>query len=139
MRVPVRVCLAILMLTALVVGSPSGAGADPQAASSSPTGAVSGCDIGTPNDDFDDEVSLSSGHARVWRMYQAFFLRQPDPTGFDYWIKTRNGGATLADIAYQFASGLTPSLLTWHTTTSCAGPRTAPVVSTGLGCSKTGR
>ncbi len=94
------------MLTALVVGNPAGAGADPQAAATPQTGAVSGgCDIGTPNDDFDDEVSLSSGHARVWRMYQAFFLRQPDPTGFGYWIKTRNGGATLADIAYQFASG----------------------------------
>lgn len=120
MRVPIRLGLTIMFLAALVAVGPPSAGADPQAGVphqlSEPAAppeadgpaadaAISGCGIGTPNGDFADQVSVSSGHARVWRMYQAFFLRQPDLSGFDYWIKTRNGGATLADIAYQFASG----------------------------------
>ncbi|MEL7156519.1 MAG: DUF4214 domain-containing protein, partial [Actinomycetota bacterium] len=32
-------------------------------------------------------------------------IGQPDQGGFDYWVSVRNGGATLSDIAFQFAYG----------------------------------
>ena len=38
--------------------------------------------ISAPSAAYAQEVSLSAGHARVWRLYQAFFLRQPDQGGF---------------------------------------------------------
>lgn len=64
-----------------------------------------GCEIDTPSGAFARKVELSTGHARVWRLYQAFFLRQPDEGGFDYWTKVRASGASLGDIAFQFAQG----------------------------------
>jgi hypothetical protein len=88
--------LVLLPATALVgVSSPA------------PAGAVGGdsCGISTPSAAYAGQVRLSTGHARVWRLYQAFFLRQPDEGGFDYWTQVRSGGATLSDIAYQFAQG----------------------------------
>ncbi len=95
MRVLVRTALAaIVMASLLAVGGPS-AGA----------GSGGSCDISGPNAHYASRVALSTGHARVWRLYQAFFLRQPDEQGFEYWLGARRSGATLADIAYQFASG----------------------------------
>lgn len=95
MRVAVRTVLATAILAALLAtGGPSPA-----------SGAEGSCDIDTPEADFAGKVEVSTGHARVWRLYQAFFLRQPDDAGFDYWIDVRSGGATLSDIAFQFASG----------------------------------
>ena len=70
-----------------------------------PSDAAGACGISPPNADYAQRVEASTGHARVWRLYQAFFLRQPDEGGFDYWLGVRNGGATLGDIAYQFAQG----------------------------------
>ena len=78
------------------------------AAATSPTSAAGltpFCDISRPDADFAQEVELSAGHARVWRLYQAFFLRQPDEEGFDFWVDDRKNGATLSDIAFQFAQG----------------------------------
>ncbi|MEL6981380.1 MAG: DUF4214 domain-containing protein, partial [Actinomycetota bacterium] len=92
-----RPLLAILVLSSvLAVG-----GWQPSAQ------AVSGddCNISTPDGSYSRQVALSTGHARVWRLYQAFFLRQPDSGGFDYWIQVRSGGASLSDIAFQFAQG----------------------------------
>lgn len=66
---------------------------------------VAACAIGTPTSEFTSQVASSAGHARIWRLYQAFFLRQPDDGGFGYWVSVRNGGASLSDIAYQFAYG----------------------------------
>lgn len=95
MRVGVRTALATAMLaTTLVFGG-----------SSAVSGATGSCDISPPNGDFAPRVEASTGHARVWRLYQAFFLRQPDEEGFGYWLQLRNGGATLGQIAYQFAQG----------------------------------
>lgn len=71
----------------------------------SPVSASTSCRIGGPAAAFDDQVDHSPGHARVWRLYQGFFLRQPDQSGFDYWARVRSSGARLTDIAYQFASG----------------------------------
>ncbi|MEM9563368.1 MAG: DUF4214 domain-containing protein [Actinomycetota bacterium] len=109
MRTKLRSLLALLLLASVVTvtGSPT-AGADDvggEVATEPPTVAVSGCSISTPSSDFSKKVQLSTGHARVWRLYQAFFLRQPDDAGFDYWLRVRSGGATLADIAYQFSQG----------------------------------
>ncbi|MCP5028606.1 MAG: DUF4214 domain-containing protein, partial [Actinomycetia bacterium] len=63
------------------------------------------CAISKPAGDFANQVESSAGHARLWRLYQAFFLRQPDEDGFDYWVSVRSSGATLSDIAFQFAYG----------------------------------
>ncbi len=90
-----RVAMAMLLLGSLVVGT----GVD------APRAEATTCAIGSPDGDFATQVTHSSGHARIWRLYQAFFLRQPDQNGFDYWVSVRNGGATLSDIAFQFAYG----------------------------------
>ncbi len=94
MRVAVRLVVAALLLATTLAfgGSPV-------------SGTTGGCGISPPNADYTQQVEASTGHARVWRLYQAFFLRQPDQQGFEYWLQTRNGGATLGAIAYQFAQG----------------------------------
>ncbi len=91
-----RTTIAMMLIAAMLV-----------AVSSNPASGVSGgsCEISPPNADYAQEVAASTGHARVWRMYQAFFLRQPDEDGFDYWLQVRNDGSTLGDIACQFAQG----------------------------------
>lgn len=43
------------------------------------------CRIRTPNDTYRYLINLSSTNGVNWRLYQAFFLRQPDRPGFDYW------------------------------------------------------
>jgi hypothetical protein len=97
MRRTIRALLATVVLTSILAAGP---GADPR-----PAAAATGCNIGTPAGPFSAKVSLSTSHAQVWRLYQAFFLRQPDDQGFGYWTRVRSGGATLGDIAYQFAQG----------------------------------
>jgi hypothetical protein len=42
-------------------------------------------------------------HANVLRLYRASFDREPDLGGSLYWISIWNGGASLEEIAYQFA------------------------------------
>jgi len=89
-----RLGLTALMVTALVTvgdGSQQAEAAE--------------CRIKTPDSAFAAEVADSPGHARVWRLYQAFYLRQPDRGGIDYWTSVRSGGTELSDIAYQFAVG----------------------------------
>ncbi len=96
MRRTIRTLLAVLMLSSvLAIG-----GWQPQAEAVS-----GGCNIDTPSSSYARKVELSTGHARVWRLYQAFFLRQPDAVGFDYWLSVRASGASLGDIAFQFAQG----------------------------------
>jgi len=89
-----RVLVAIVMLAGVITLAGPGREAE-----------ASTCAIGGPAAEFDTEVSSSAGHARLWRLYQAFFLRQPDRSGFDYWASVRSGGASLSDIAFQFAYG----------------------------------
>jgi len=45
----------------------------------------------------------SSAEAQVYRLYVAFFLRHPDPAGFQYWAGVRASGASLQTIASAFA------------------------------------
>ena len=66
---------------------------------------ATGCAIGTPAGDYASQVESSAGHARIWRLYQAFFLRQPDENGFAYWASVRSSGVSLSDIAFHFANG----------------------------------
>lgn len=68
-----------------------------------PAGAAT-CQISTPAAAYRQQVAISSGHARVWRLYQAFFLRQPDQQGFDYWFGVRARGASSSAIAYSFST-----------------------------------
>ena len=98
---PIRTRLAILAMILLAASFSAGV------AGPAPAAAVSGdpCGISTPNPTYAQQVRLSTGHARVWRLYQAFFLRQPDEAGYAYWTRVRSGGATLSDIAFQFAQG----------------------------------
>lgn len=90
-----------LLLVLVVQPSATPAAADP---SETPSPQASACAIASPTADFQDQVAYSAGHARVWRLYQAFFLRQPDQGGFDYWARTRTSGLSLSSIAYQFAT-----------------------------------
>lgn len=102
----VRVSLRVLIGTLLVAATLAAIGPSAQATTESApaqSAAAESCDIGSPAAEFADQVRLSTGHARVWRLYQAFFLRQPDADGFNYWLGVRNGGATLSAIAFQFA------------------------------------
>ncbi|MEZ5182264.1 MAG: DUF4214 domain-containing protein [Acidimicrobiales bacterium] len=38
------------------------------------------------------------------RLYRAYFRRNPDHSGFDYWVRRREGGTTLARISNTFAA-----------------------------------
>ncbi len=91
-----RLGVVALMLNAMLV-----IGLGPHAA---PPAAASACAISSPSADFAARVSYSAGHARMWRLYQAYFLRQPDEGGFTYWASVRADGATLGAIAFEFAS-----------------------------------
>lgn len=95
-RLGSRLGAVAIILNALLV-----AGLVPQAA---PAAAASSCNISPPSAEFATRVSFSAGHARMWRLYQAYFLRQPDEAGFNYWSSVRANGATLGAIAYEFAS-----------------------------------
>ncbi len=50
-----------------------------------------------------DSEELLVGHADVLRLYWAFFNRDPDSDGANYWIAQFDEGATLDDIAFSFA------------------------------------
>lgn len=95
MRRPIAMLLATVSLAFGLAVSPITA----------PSAAAATCRISAPSSAYADQVTTSAGHARVWRLYQAFFLRQPDQNGFDYWARVRSQGARLTDIAYQFANG----------------------------------
>jgi hypothetical protein len=89
----------VLVAAAIVAGCLAFAG--PTAVQAA---AGDGCRISAPASAYAQQVELSAGHARVWRLYQAFFLRQPDQGGFDHWFAVRARGAGLSDIAYAFAA-----------------------------------
>ncbi|MFN8019092.1 MAG: FG-GAP-like repeat-containing protein [Acidimicrobiales bacterium] len=40
----------------------------------------------------------------VVRLYRAYFLRNPDPSGYAYWLAKRADGATLSSISTKFAT-----------------------------------
>jgi hypothetical protein len=64
--------------------------------------AAESCSIGSPSGAFAGVVESSPYDARVWRLYQAFFLREPETDGFAYWLGQYRAGQTLEAIAYNF-------------------------------------
>ena len=48
--------------------------------------------------------TTTSNEAAVYRLYEAFFLRFPDPSGYAYWVGQRNAGLPLTSIASAFAT-----------------------------------
>ena len=96
MRRSIRVMLAVVLFaTALAIGTSSA----PAVSAGTTT-----CRISTPASAFAQPVKLAVGHARVWRLYQAFFLRQPDTSGLRYWLGVRAHGASHSAIAYSFST-----------------------------------
>jgi hypothetical protein len=49
------------------------------------------------------DPAFSAKRAPVVRLYWAFFLRKPDPSGLTYWITKYQNGTSLAAIAQKFA------------------------------------
>ena len=96
-----RFITALLIVAVLPLAGPAGAESNGDHA---PAPTASSCAISSPAAEFQGQVAYSAGHARVWRLYQAFFLRQPDQGGFDYWVGTRTAGLSLSAIAFQFAT-----------------------------------
>lgn len=47
----------------------------------------------------------SSVEAEVYRLYVAYFLRSPDPSGFSHWVGQANAGVPIEQISAAFASG----------------------------------
>ncbi len=64
--------------------------------------AAASCGISTPNSAFANEVASSPRHAQLWRLYQAYFLRQPDDGGLQYWIDISKDGTSLQKISDNF-------------------------------------
>ncbi len=56
-----------------------------------------------PIQDLANSASFTSQHSDVLRLYWAFFSRDPDVGGAQYWIDISNAGYTLDVIAEQFA------------------------------------
>jgi hypothetical protein len=74
--------------------------ADPFVAASGPT--ASACAIPIPASAFQARVAANPTAAQVWRLYSAVFLRQPDETGYNYWLGIRDSGYDHAAIANDF-------------------------------------
>lgn len=47
--------------------------------------------------------STSSSEGQISRLYFAFFLREPDPAGLDFWMTAKRRGLPLAQIAVEMA------------------------------------
>jgi hypothetical protein len=65
---------------------------------------------GTSGYGYSIPVGIGAGIVRpVWldgqvsRLYQAYFLRQPDGGGFNYWLDQRSGGVALETVSSAFA------------------------------------
>jgi hypothetical protein len=48
--------------------------------------------------------SFGSSYAPVARLYFAYFVRSPDPSGLDYWVRKYKGGMKLSAISSNFAA-----------------------------------
>jgi hypothetical protein len=49
------------------------------------------------------DPAFSTKRAPLIRLYWAFFLRRPDPSGLSYWLNRYQGGSSLTTIAQSFA------------------------------------
>ncbi|MFV0523512.1 MAG: DUF4214 domain-containing protein [Acidimicrobiales bacterium] len=64
--------------------------------------AAASCTIGAPDAAYAATVEGSALDARSWRLYQAYFLRQPDPVGQAYWLGQMRAGLSLGSMSYLF-------------------------------------
>ncbi len=83
----------VLLATTAVVGAD---GITP-----APAGAMA-CTISGPSNDLMAEVQASARTARTWRLYQAYFLRQSDAGGMEYWLGQSRAGLSLQAMSYNF-------------------------------------
>ncbi len=51
-----------------------------------------------------DVASPRTRRAEVARLYLAYFLRQPDEAGYEYWVGVRRSGRSLAQISAEFVA-----------------------------------
>ncbi len=65
-------------------------------------GVIDGCSVTQPAD-WAIEAVTDPVSAQVWRLYSAFLLRQPERSGFDYWLGIRSGGSSHVVVAESFA------------------------------------
>ncbi len=88
--------LALVCLTAAVV---SGSAASGLVAAAPVAGADGACGVGAPASAFRATVDDDEQAAQIWRLYAAYFQRQPDPAGFDFWRGQHRvlGGEAIAD------------------------------------------
>jgi lysophospholipase L1-like esterase len=49
------------------------------------------------------EPWFDGAYGPATRLYRAYFLRMPDPSGLDYWANRRRAGVTLSRISQQFS------------------------------------
>ncbi|MEZ5411760.1 MAG: DUF4214 domain-containing protein [Acidimicrobiales bacterium] len=98
------VLLLVVTLAGLLVGSPAPAGAATVTASATATPTAPAATTQT-FEQIAANPELTDDHARLFRLYWAFFGRSPDPDGALYWITQRDRCAPLTTIADSFAAG----------------------------------
>jgi hypothetical protein len=92
-----------LLVAVLTLGAVVAAGTGRPAAAQAPAvAAAAACAIGEPGAEYASEVLGSARDARVWRLYQAYFLRQPDRAGLDYWVGESRAGLSLQSTSDYF-------------------------------------
>lgn len=98
------VLVAVLLLLAVLGAGAPPAGAGPSAPSAASTATAPAATSQT-FDQIAANPDLTDDHARLFRLYWAFFGRSPDPDGALYWITQRDRCAALTTIADSFAAG----------------------------------
>lgn len=68
-----------------------------------PVGAAT-CRSGVPTPVHAEQIELSPSYGAIWRLYQAFFLRQPDDGGMAYWMDRYRTGTSLKVISDNFVA-----------------------------------
>ncbi len=101
-RRPWRPRLLVPALLALVAAMSALLGAGPRGAEAAP-----GAPVATTMtfEQIAANPELTDDHARLFRLYWAFFGRSPDPDGALYWVAHRDRCAPLTTIADSFAAG----------------------------------
>ncbi len=96
--------LAASVLLTVPGSEPAAAAADDGvSATAARTASATTCRVGPPEAQHVERVFASKSYATIWRLYQAYFLRQPDPSGFAYWIEQYQKGVSLERISLFFS------------------------------------
>ncbi len=97
------VAAVALVLATVLAAAPHRAEAVP-AVSGAPAAAASTTATSQTFEQIAANPELTDDHARVFRLYWAFFGRAPDPDGALYWVAQRERCAALTTIADSFAA-----------------------------------